>query len=58
MALRDVKRRKAGMQKSQYFQGFSARYEKIRQAMIGPHNFLVETLKDNKRRQETLRDEK
>ena len=38
MALRDVKRREAGMQKSQCFQGFSARYEKIRQSMIGPHN--------------------
>ena len=29
MALRDVKRREAGMQKSQCFQGLSARYEKI-----------------------------
>ena len=38
MALRDVKRRKAGMQKSQCFQGFSARYEKRQQTMIGPHN--------------------
>ena len=38
MALRDVKRREAGMQKSQQFQGFSERYEKIRQSMIGPHN--------------------
>ena len=38
MALRDVKRREAGMQKSQCFQGFSARYEKRQQAQIGPHN--------------------
>ena len=37
-ALRDVKRREAGMQKSQCFQGFSARYEKRQQAQIGPHN--------------------
>ena len=37
-ALRDVKRREAGMQKSQCFQGFSAKYEKIQQAQIGPHN--------------------
>ena len=37
-ALRDVKRRKAGLQKSQCFQGFSARYEKRQQTMIGPHN--------------------
>ena len=37
-ALRDVKRREAGMQKSQCFQGFSARYEKRQQTMIGPHN--------------------
>ena len=35
-ALRDVKRREAGMQKSQCFQGFSARYEKRQQTMIGP----------------------
>ena len=37
-ALRDVKRQKAGLQKSQCFQGFSAKYEKIQQAQIGPHN--------------------
>ena len=37
-ALRDVKRQKAGLQKSQCFQGFSARYEKRQQTMIGPHN--------------------
>ena len=37
-ALRDVKRREAGMQKSQCFQGLSARYEKRHQAQIGPHN--------------------
>ena len=38
MALRDVKRREAGMQKSQCFQGFSARYEKRQQAQISAHN--------------------
>ena len=37
-ALRDVKRREAGMQKSQCFQGFSARYEKRQQAQISAHN--------------------
>ena len=37
-ALRDVKRREAGMQKSQCFQGFSVRYEKIQQAQISAHN--------------------
>ena len=37
-ALRDVKRQEAGLQKSQWFQGFSAKYEKIQQAQIGPHN--------------------
>ena len=42
-ALRDVKRQKAGLQKSQCFQGFSARYEKRQQAQIGPNNLLIET---------------
>lgn len=37
-ALRDVKRREAGMQKSQCFQGFSAKYEKRQQSMIIAHN--------------------
>ena len=43
MALRDVKRREAGMQKSQCFQGFSAVFEKIQKATIGPNNLLIET---------------
>ena len=43
-ALRDVKRREAGMQKSQCFQGFSARYEKIRE---------VEAARYKKRQEDT-----
>ena len=43
MALRDVKRREAGLQKSEQIQGFSARDEKRQQAQIGPNNLLIET---------------